>query len=153
MGNSFYLYVSSFLYKPNNVSNEVPWHQDFMNRPDKSEKITTWISLDNSHIKNGCLKLIPGSHKHGFREWFNAKGETHHNRLKQDFFNIEDAIYVEMNACDILVFSNYLIHSSEQNQSPVNRKELRFVYKSLDNTAIPRGSPIMMRGGMPEHLK
>jgi ectoine hydroxylase-related dioxygenase (phytanoyl-CoA dioxygenase family) len=58
-----------------------------------------------------------------------------------------------MNTGDVLVFSNYLIHSREQNQSPANRKALRFVYKTFDNTAIPRGSPIMMCGGMLEYLK
>lgn len=149
---SFYLYVNSFLYKPSDRNNEVPFHQDFLSRPTESQKLLAWIAIDDATKENGCLKVIPGSHSQGFRKWYRVENETHHDRIYIDQDEIDKAIYVELNAGDVLLFSNYLIHGSDQNNSSKNRRAYRIVYKSLDDSVIPRGTPIMLRGGLPEYL-
>ncbi|PTT94806.1 hypothetical protein DBR45_50290 [Pseudomonas sp. HMWF031] len=53
-------------------------------------------------------------------------------------------VFVETEPGDIVLFSNYLIHSSAQNSSDLPRRALRFVYKALDDDALPRGSMIMI---------
>lgn len=153
LGANFYLYVNSFLYKPQGVSNEVPFHQDFLSRPKEDEKLLAWIAVDNATKDNGCLKVIPGSHKEGFREWFRVEGETHHDRIKISPEEEQEAIKVELNAGDVLLFSNYLIHGSDQNNTPDTRMAYRIVFKSLNKAEIPRATPIMLRGGYPEYVK
>lgn len=148
LGANFYLYVNSLLYKPKSKNNEVPWHQDFLSRPNESEKILTWMAIDNATKENGCLKVIPGSHKKGFRDWYRVKGATHHDRIKIDEKELQNASYVEMKAGDVLVFSNYLIHSSDENNSDLPRRAFRAVFKKLDDAKIPRGAPIMMRSNL-----
>lgn len=152
LGNNFYLYVNSFLYKPPGRSNEVPWHQDFLNKPSESEKILAWVALDDATITNGCLKVIPGSHKQGFKDWYTKKGATHHDRLVEGTFNEEDKKYIEMSKGDVLLFSNYLIHGSDQNNSEFHRRAYRIVYKKIDTTYTPRGGPIVMRGNNPDTI-
>lgn len=141
---SVYLYVSSYLYKPSDRENRVAWHQDFLSRPQESEKILAWVSLDHASAQNGCLEVIPGSHKRGFRRWYTVKGETHHDRIQLDQDEELRKRYVETEPGDIVLFSNYLIHSSAQNSSDLPRRALRFVYKQLDDNALPRGSIIMV---------
>lgn len=141
---SSYLYVSSFLFKPGDRENKVPWHQDFLSRPNESEKILAWVSLDTANRENGCLEVIPGSHKNGFREWFRVKGETHHDRIKLKNGEEEKKIFVETSPGDVVLFSNFLIHSSAQNSSNLPRRALRFVYKAMDDNALPRGSMLAM---------
>ena len=141
--------MNSFLYKPPGRSNEVPWHQDFLNKPHESEKILAWIALDDATISNGCLKVIPESHRQGFKDWYTKKGETHHDRLVEGSFNEEDKKYIEMKKGDVLLFSNYLIHGSDQNDSEFHRRAYRVVYKRIDTTFTPRGGPIVMCGNHP----
>ncbi|MEZ5022796.1 MAG: phytanoyl-CoA dioxygenase family protein [Chitinophagales bacterium] len=143
--------MNSLLYKPKTKNNEVPWHQDFLSRPNESEKILTWMAIDDATKENGCLKIIPGSHKQGFREWYRVKGETHHDRIKISEAELQKAAYVEMNAGDVLIFSNYLIHSSEENNSDLPRRAFRAVFKKLDDAKIPRGAPIMMRSNLDQN--
>ena len=141
---SVYLYVNSYLYKPADKDNEVPWHQDFLNRPNETEKVLAWVSLDSATQENGCLQVIPGSHKRGFRKWFHVEGATHHDRIVLDKNEESNQVFVETEPGDIVLFSNYLIHSSAQNSSDLPRRALRFVYKALDDDALPRGSMIMI---------
>lgn len=145
---SFYLYVNSYLYKPQGRQNIVPWHQDFLSRPNESEKILAWISLDHSNKDNGCLEVLPGSHKKGFRDWYTVKGETHHDRITLYKGEEDRKVLVETEPGDVVIFSNFLVHSSSQNDSDKPRRALRFVYKALDDNAIPRGSLLMMRSNV-----
>ncbi|MDQ8188853.1 phytanoyl-CoA dioxygenase family protein [Roseibacillus persicicus] len=153
LGESIYLYVNSFLYKPGDRDNVVPWHQDFLSRPDESEKILAWISLDHATKKNGCLKVLPGSHKDGFREWYRVEGETHHDRIRLDGLDLDSVEYLELEPGDVMLFSNYVIHGSDQNSSDLPRRAYRVVYKALDTAEVPRGGAITLRGGTPDDLR
>ena len=141
---SIYLYVSSYLYKPGDRDNVVPWHQDFLSRPRESEKVLAWVSLDHSNQNNGCLEVIPGSHKDGFKEWYRVKGQTHHDRIRLSKEESEKKEFIITAPGDVVLFSNFLVHSSSQNTSDQPRRVLRFVYKSLDDNSLPRGSMILI---------
>lgn len=141
------------MYKPRERNNEVPWHQDFLSRPNESTKFIAWIAIDNATRENGCIKVIPGSHTNGFYQWHRVKGETHHDRISDDLIDTSKAVYVEIDAGDVLIFNQYLLHSSERSNSDHPRRAYRVVYKKIDSLDIPRGSPIMLSGGSPEGLE
>ncbi|WP_116368283.1 phytanoyl-CoA dioxygenase family protein [Parahaliea mediterranea] len=153
LGRSFYMYDNTLLYKPRDKENEVPWHQDYMSRPKESQKLITWIAIDDATKENGCLKVIPGSHRAGFRDWYRVRGETHHDRLKLDSEEVGRAEYVELPAGDAIIFSNYLVHSSEQNMSNEPRRAFRIAYKGLDNAKVPRGVPILIRHHLEDYSR
>lgn len=148
LGKNIYLYVNSLIYKPQGKQNIVPWHQDFLSRPNESTKYIAWIALDNATKNNGCLKVIPKSHTQGFLEWFTIEGETHHDRVKQELIDESKAQFIELNAGDALIFNQFLLHSSDQVDVDIPRRAFRVVYKALDRVEIPRGSPIMISGGL-----
>jgi len=155
LGPNFYLYENSLIYKPKGKENGVPWHQDFISRPDEPVKYVVWMPLDDVSRENGTLQVIPGSHKQGFLSWHRVKGETHHDRVDTEYIekNKDKIKYVEMNAGDVLVFNMLVLHGSDEVHTDRPRRVFRCSYQSMDEAvSTPRGAPMVMRGGTPEYL-
>lgn len=55
------------LYKPPKVGGPTFWHQDFPNclilQP--ADLVTAWVALNDADVENGCMWMVPGSHKWG----------------------------------------------------------------------------------------
>jgi hypothetical protein len=95
------------------------WHQDEFFIPTRDRSLTAvWIALDDATIENGCLWVLPGSHRRGViypsREQddprFDCTGEAY------DFpYADEDAVPVEIPAGTALIFNGYLLHRSLEN--------------------------------------
>jgi len=95
------------------------WHQDEYFIPTRDRSLTGgWIALDDATVENGCLWVIPGSHKHGII-W-----PTHYQKdmrfdCTEEAFNFpyrdEDAVPVEVKAGTIVFFNGYLLHRSLPN--------------------------------------
>jgi ectoine hydroxylase-related dioxygenase (phytanoyl-CoA dioxygenase family) len=95
------------------------WHQDETHIPTRDRSLTAvWIALDDATIENGCLWVIPGSHRAGVlypdREQddprFDCTREAYGFRNRE-----EDAVPVELPAGAALVFDGYLLHRSLPN--------------------------------------
>lgn len=55
-------------YKPKALGGRLGWHQDsplWQNLMPKDQQITAWIALDDAEADNGCMYMVPGSHKWG----------------------------------------------------------------------------------------
>lgn len=141
---NFYLYENSLVYKPAGRANAVPWHQDFMDRPNEPVKAVAWMALDDVREDNGCMYAIPGSHKLGFLPSYRVAGETHHTRLKMDGVDVSHAVPLLLNAGDVLIFNQLLLHSSREISNPTNRRAYRVSYQSMDVSYVPRGTPIVI---------
>lgn len=152
VGEDIFLYENSLVYKPKNKSNEVPWHQDFINRPHEPIKYIAWIAFDDVTVENGAMKVIPGSHKNGFLPWFAIPGETHHTRLVLDGINVDDYIFAELEAGDVLIFNQLLLHSSDRIVSDKPRRAYRISYQGFEQIFTPRATPIVLMGGTPASL-
>ncbi|MEM6263237.1 MAG: phytanoyl-CoA dioxygenase family protein [Bacteroidota bacterium] len=152
LGPDIFLYENSLVYKPKGKNNEVPWHQDYMNRPDEPRKYVVWMALDNVRRENGAMTVIPGSHKNGFLPWFKVEGETHHTRLKLDDINVDEFEYAEMDAGDVLIFNQLLIHGSKRISSREPRRAFRVAYQGFEEVFTPRSVPVVVRGGHPDSL-
>src|SRR5262249_37324051 len=58
------LFASAYLCKPPRDGQPVLWHQDGSYWPlDPMEVVTLWLAVDDSTPENGCMRVIPGSHK------------------------------------------------------------------------------------------
>ncbi|HYN87175.1 MAG TPA: phytanoyl-CoA dioxygenase family protein [Ardenticatenaceae bacterium] len=95
------------------------WHQDEFFIPTRDRSLTgAWIALDDAHVENGCLWVIPGSHRHGII-WpqhahddrrFDCAGEAMYFPYTDD-----DALPVEVKRGSIVFFNGYLLHRSLPN--------------------------------------
>ncbi|MEH0985552.1 phytanoyl-CoA dioxygenase family protein [Micromonospora sp. CPCC 205556] len=98
------------------------WHQDEFFIPTRDRSLTAaWIALDDATVDNGCLWVLPGSHRPGViypdREHDDARFDC--TREAYDFpFRDEDAVPVPVAAGSIVFFNGYLLHRSLPNRSP-----------------------------------
>lgn len=152
VGKDIFLYENTLVYKPKGKDNEVPWHQDFINRPTEPIKFISWMALDDVKIENGAMKVIPGSHKLGFLPWFQVPGQTHHTRVVLDGVDTSKYVFVELNAGDVLIFNQLLLHSSDRIASTKPRRAFRVSYQGFDQVFTPRATPVVVRGGLPESV-
>ncbi len=95
------------------------WHQDEDYIPTRDRSLLgAWIAIDNAIIQNGCLWVIPGSHKPGIL-WpqFPHKDSRYDcANMSYDFpYTDADAVPVEVPAGAIVFFNGYLLHKSEPN--------------------------------------
>ncbi len=114
------------------------WHQDEAHIPTRDRSLTAvWIALDDATVRNGCLWVIPGSHRRGVlypeRDQddprFDCTREAHGYAYRQ-----EDAIPVELPAGAALVFNGYLLHRSLPNTAPSgSRRALVNHYMSAES--------------------
>ena len=97
------------------------WHQDEDYIPTRDRSLTgCWLALDNATVENGCLWVIPGSHKPGVL-WpmkfhddarFDCSWESYNHP-----YSDSDAVPVEVRAGTVVVFNGYLLHRSLPNKA------------------------------------
>jgi len=95
------------------------WHQDEAFIPTRDRSMTgVWIALDEATVDNGCLWVIPGSHKSGVLWPGRAHGNPEFDHTEEAFgypYAEEEAIPVELKPGSILFFNGYLLHKSNKN--------------------------------------
>jgi phytanoyl-CoA hydroxylase len=96
------------------------WHQDEDFIPTRDRSLgAAWIALDDATVDNGCLWVIPGSHRHGILWPLKPHGSAEYDVTpgSVDFpYRDEDAIPVEVPAGSIVFFHGYLLHKSLKNR-------------------------------------
>ena len=110
-------------------------HQDerFIPTRDRS-LVTAWIALEDARIANGCLRVIPGSHRPSVL-WPMRRHENPELDRAEELHGFpwsRDAVVpVEVPAGAAVFFDGYLIHGSHPNRSAgQTRRALLYVYAS-----------------------
>jgi phytanoyl-CoA hydroxylase len=70
LGPDLKLYQDQLFMKPPRVGSRQPYHQDqplgfYIDPPELM--VTCWTALDHATEENGCLRVLPGTHRHGQR--------------------------------------------------------------------------------------
>jgi phytanoyl-CoA hydroxylase len=95
-------------------------HQDFYYiKDDPMTMVASWIAMEKVDVENGCLWVIPGTHKLGLLPHGEVKNLAEHESWTDETEGIDltQEIPVEMEKGDILFFHELLIHSSLRNRS------------------------------------
>lgn len=97
------------------------WHQDEDFIPTRDRSLTgAWIALDDATVENGCLWVLPGSHRPGVlwpqKIHFDERFDCTHESFGYPYRD-EDSVPVEMKAGSVVFFNGYLLHRSLQNRS------------------------------------
>ena len=122
------------------------WHQDedFIPTRDRS-LLGAWISLDRATTENGCLWVIPGSHRRGILWELRWHGDRRFDCTEESFgfpYRDEDAIPVEVEPGSVVFFHGYLLHRSLPNRAPAGtfRRALVNHFMSCESL-LPWGRP------------
>lgn len=105
------------------------WHQDYFYVQGNKNIITAWIPMQDTKFENGCLMVMPGSHRLGVLEHKNTILDKRH--YPSDIFK-SNVKYIEMNKGDMLLFHSLLLHSSGINLSEKCRFSLQARYSPLN---------------------
>jgi len=127
------LLSTHFFCKYGGTEKRVAWHQDvtYWNL-DPPLAITVWYAIDHADRENGCMRVIPGTHRDGIRE--HGKSDVAGNLLSvnQEVPITPDeearAVNLELKAGEISLHEGRLIHGSLPNQSDRRRCGLTLRY-------------------------
>ena len=95
------------------------WHQDEHFIPTRDRSLAgVWIALDDATIENGCLWVLPGSHRPGVLYPDRELDDDRFDCTDEAYgfpYRDEDAVPVEVPAGAALFFNGYLLHRSLEN--------------------------------------
>lgn len=114
------LYFNQAVIKPPEKGMSFAWHQDsgyHVTRP--LVYITCWTAISRTFVDNGCIWVIPGSHKRGLIEHRRDEADS---AMKPLLDNEDGAIPVEMKPGQIAIFSSLMLHKSGPNVSSEVRR-------------------------------
>ena len=119
-------------------SSATGWHQDIRYWSfQKPELVSVWLALGPEHEKNGCLWLVPGSHRMEFRReqydderFFRADIDENRNILQA-------RIAAELDEGDALFFHCRLLHAAGANRTGLTKFAAVFTYHSAGNRPLP----------------
>ena len=117
------------LMKPAHAGSEKPWHQDtayfLIDPPEKV--IGTWTALDHATAENGCMHVVPGSHRAGPLPHYHDRDCM----LPDDPARSAQDVMVPLAPGGVLFFSGLLHHGTPPNTSPTARWALQYHYAGL----------------------
>lgn len=132
IGPNIILWGLHIFCKPASDGMEVPFHQDGEYWPIKPlATCTLWLAIDDSTIENGCLRVVPGSHREK-RVYTHIKDPREQLVLTQtvsdEQCDTQDAVDVELRAGEMSLHDVYLVHGSNANTSERRRAGIAIRY-------------------------
>lgn len=118
-------------------SSDTGWHQDvrywsFV----KPELVSMWLALGTERPRNGCLWVIPGSHRMAIdRTRFDEKmffRMEHPDNVPL----IQDAFAVELDPGDVLFFHARTLHAASRNHTDVPKFSVVFTFRGASNPPV-----------------
>ncbi|MCQ6561347.1 phytanoyl-CoA dioxygenase family protein [Paenibacillus mendelii] len=125
IGPNIGLWSSHFISKEPFTGRPTPWHEDsayWNGRLSSFEKIiTVWLALDRSWEENGCMRVIPGTHRNGFSEYEDVDSKK--NLFASQIKNVDEskAVYFELEPGECSLHDSRIIHGAKANTSPYRR--------------------------------
>jgi len=133
--------VASSVYRlrpkiPTSVKSAVPWHQDssyFEPYCDKALVLTVWLPLVDADEENGCLWVIPGSHREPVlpHRWADGKPYL---EIPEDELPAGQRVCCPVPKGGVLLLTNRTVHVSFDNKTDRVRWSMDLRYQ---NAALP----------------
>ncbi|MBI2195024.1 MAG: phytanoyl-CoA dioxygenase family protein [Planctomycetes bacterium] len=133
MGPNILVLSTHFFCKYPGPDKWVAWHQDVtywgLEPPDA---LTAWYAVDQSDAENGCMRVIPGSHRLGILDHGKAAQPGNllsiNQQVRLDAVDETRAVDLCLKAGQISIHHGQLIHGSNPNRSDRRRCGLTIRY-------------------------
>ncbi len=134
-------YHSKVMYKAPHTGGAWEWHQDYAywyrNGFLFPDMLSVMVALTPSVRANGCLQVIPGSHRMGRINHGNVGEQVGADQARVDaMMALRPVVHCEMQPGDALFFHCNLLHASGQNTSDHPRWSIISAYNLLANRPI-----------------
>lgn len=150
IGPNVQLHHSKMLVKPPANGAAFPMHQDYPYFPHRDHSmLAASVHLDDADNENGCLYVVPGSHKQG------AIPHVGQHFLNHKEHPISSGTACPAKAGDVLFFNYLTIHGSNVNRSERTRRNVLFQYRDASDvptvdTHFDWGMGLMVSGENPD---
>ena len=132
-------------WKPPEDVGYVSWHQDALYSGwHLSPSTSAWIALTPSHRSNGCMRMIPGSHKQGLLKHENvADGSNLLFRGERVTMDVQEsnAVDVVLRPGEMSLHQSTIVHGSNPNTSDEPR--IGFIVRFVTSSIANRDRPVM----------
>jgi ectoine hydroxylase-related dioxygenase (phytanoyl-CoA dioxygenase family) len=149
LGTDADLYWNQTVYKHPEGERIFPWHQDDAYTPvTPAPYLTLWLAINDATPENGCVSVLPGSHRDGLRPHEqSAIGLVGYPADAED-----QGVLVPASAGSVVAFWSLTLHKSGANRSKGIRKAYVIQYASAglrrveDNGLIEGMIPVTRNG-------
>lgn len=129
-----------YIWKAPKIGLGFPWHQDkwYFNFQYKTDMtVATWTAIDAADQDNGCLYVIPGSHKYGIHQHDELEGSQQREFKIARGARDEDGVAVELPPGGVIWFNSQILHKSTDNHSRRFRRSNVAHYISAKAERVP----------------
>ena len=134
------IYRAMFMNKPARRGTHLPYHQDGGAQWGLSidPVVTVWTALDDATEENGCVQVVPGSHRLGL---LSERGHTITREQVAMFAPEEKSVFLQAKAGEAFVLHNFLLHRSGVNRTDQPRRAFSVCYMDAATRYVGPGSP------------
>jgi ectoine hydroxylase-related dioxygenase (phytanoyl-CoA dioxygenase family) len=138
------IHSSKIVTKLPRSSDVCHWHQDEAyylnaNNPETFSKtrMSAWVPLQAANKANGCLWIVPGSHRDGLESYTMADNGSCRKLIDREAYANEHAVAVPVDAGSVVLFSAWTWHMSKNNETDGIRRAFIISYQEA---TVPRGA-------------
>ncbi len=141
IGSDIALFSTHFICKPKGNGKRVPWHEDsayWKNQINPMEVVTVWLAIDPSLKENGCMMVIPTTHRTGRQGFsdYNPVDQAKNvfaNEIVKEQREDDKRVYLVLQPNQCSLHNARTMHGSEPNTSNKRRCgwTLRFTSTSV----------------------
>lgn len=162
LGGDIACFTSHYICKPAHDGRPVLWHQDgaYWNLA-PMEALTVWLAVDATTPENGCLQVIPGSHRLPLaRPELNVDIDNMlysevRAALVDELAREHGVVHIELRPGDVSIHHPHVLHCSDANRSPHRRGGLDIGYMRTSTKISNSGlylDPVLVRGKPQGHV-
>lgn len=119
-------------------SSVTQWHRDIRYWAfHKPELVSVWLALGEESLNNGCLLLLPGTHRMEFAPERLDTAQFLRADLDENRALLDTHIAAELHAGDVLFFHCRLFHAAGNNQTSATKFSVVHTYHTADNQPLP----------------
>lgn len=148
--NSLRIWHDQVQYKPPITGGPTNWHQDHPLWPiiQPADLVSAWVALDDAVIENGCMWMVPGSHKWGNHQRYLANTpdfKPYHKQPEMLPNNAAvDAVPFEIKKGQVGYHHCLTWHGSPHNRSEMKRRAIAVHYMPGHTRYEPVGEHVML---------
>jgi hypothetical protein len=121
IGTSLKQYINQINFKMPGGAIAFPWHQDIRPTPAFNDQLSNYvqtvIAVDEATTANGCLHIIPSSHKQG-----DLKTKRYAEGQIEEQIDVSTAVPCHAAPGDVILFTSYTVHGSTPNTTDRPRR-------------------------------
>ena len=150
IGPDILLYLSTFWFKDANDGKFVSWHQDSAYYGlDPHDVVTLWLAFTDATPENGCMKVLPGSHRWPDQEHEETYDKNNLLARGQTITGLDDssAEFMPLEAGQFSIHHERQLHASGPNLTNDRRMGISFTFlPTRVKCLLEKRTAILVRG-------